>query len=366
VQWGCGYIANSSQPTVFSEEEVISSSTGKGKVNRPTNVAILQILFNQINIYQKTDATGKDLFILSDKDPKDGSTLLPKLKVDGQSLSPLAKRIEAYQEAKKMKVVDGWIGPSGNTLKALIKDAGVAKGTGRMTFLRQKIKPPFGVSSIKPATVVSLYQKQYKALSNANKLGLEYIVKTAKTDTDITRIRELAYMLATTKHETAHSFRAISEFGKGSGRSYGKEIQVSYTDTAKKTTIYKNKYYGRGYVQLTWGYNYQRVDEKLGNGKYPNKNRTNPKDYNKGFTITNAAKSIYLNPDKALEKENSYVAMVYGMQKGIFTGKKLGDYISNVKTDYINARRVINGTDRATTIANYAEDFEIILLLSTL
>jgi hypothetical protein len=58
--------------------------------------------------------------------------------------------------------------------------------------------------------------------------------------------------------------------------------------------------------------------------------------------------------------------MVYGMQKGIFTGKKLGDYISNVKTDYINARRVINGTDRATTIANYAEDFEIILLLSTL
>lgn len=57
--------------------------------------------------------------------------------------------------------------------------------------------------------------------------------------------------------------------------------------------------------------------------------------------------------------------MVYGMQKGIFTAKKIGDYVNKVKTDYHNARRVINGTDKAASIAGYAEDFETLLLLST-
>jgi hypothetical protein len=329
-------------------------------------LSILQLLFNQITIYQKKDTSDKFLYTFSEEEAKDGFTSLPKLKVDGQSEDLLIKRIEAYQNAKKMKVVDGWIGPTGTTIKALMVDAAVAKGTNRMTFIRQQITSPLGVNIIKADIVTTLYQKQYKVLSSDNKTGFKYILKTAKTDTDVTRIGELAYMLATTKHETAHTFRGISEFGKGSGRPYGTEIVVSYTDATNKTTTHKNKYYGRGYVQLTWGYNYQRVDEKLGNGKYPNKNKTKTSDFNKGFTINNAIKSIYLNPDKALEKENAYVAMVYGMQKGIFTGKKIGNYVSNVKTDYLNARRVINGTDKAATIAGYAEDFEILLLLSTL
>ena len=345
---------------------MIKSSTGKGKINRPTDIAILQILFNQITIHYKKGADDKKIYVLSDKDPAEGFTELPKLKVDGQSEKLLAERIEVYQEAKKLKVVDGWVGPSGKTIKALLVDAGVAKNTDRMAFLRQSIKSPSGVSSIKPTTVISLYQKQYKALTSVNKTGVEYILKTAKADTDVTQINELAYMLATTKHETAHTFRAISEYGKGGGRPYGKEVVVLYTNAAKKTTTYKNKYYGRGYVQLTWGYNYQRVDEKLGNGKYPNKNRTKTEDFNKGFTVSDSTKSIYLNPDKALETENAYVAMVYGMQKGIFTGKKISDYVNNVKTDYVNARRVINGTDQAAIIAQYAEDFEILMLLSTL
>lgn len=110
---------------------------------------------------------------LSFKNPNDGFTILPKLKVDGQSVSLLVQRIEAYQEAKKMKTVDGWISPSGSTIKALLKDAGVAQSTDRMTFIRQKIKSPLGMSSIKPAAVVSLYQKQFKTLSVANKSGLE-------------------------------------------------------------------------------------------------------------------------------------------------------------------------------------------------
>lgn len=54
------------------------------------------------------------------------------------------------------------------------------------------------------------------------------------------------------------------------------------------------------------------------------------------------------------------------MQQGIYTGRKVGDYISAGKSDYKNARRVINGQDQATAIAEYAENFEIMLLASTI
>ena len=342
---------------------MIKSSTGKTKKNKPVDIATLQILFVKISLYQKKDIlTGA---IENSMTAGPGFSVLPALSIDGKSETQLSDRIEAYQRAKKMKTIDGWIGPNGNTIKALLVDAGVVKGTKRMPYIRQNVVSAcYLLSAIKPLTIINLYEKQYKALSANDKAGMKYILDTVKTDADVTRITELAYMLATTKHETAHTFRAIGEYGKGSGRSYGAEISVSPTNAAKKTTIYKNKYYGRGYVQLTWGYNYQRVDEKLGHGTYPNKNKTAAADYNKGFTISDATKSIYLNPAKALEKENAYVAMVYGMQKGIFTGRKVSRYVNAVKTDYYNARRVINGTDKAAKIAAYAEDFEILLLLS--
>lgn len=343
---------------------MIKSSTGKTKKNKPVDVAALQILLNKISLYQKTDpVTG---VVANSASAAPGYTKLASLKVDGTSKVKLAARIEAYQRAKNMKVVDGWISPSGKTLKTLLTDAGVVAGTKRMPYLRSEIvNMCLMLSAVKPLQVITLYEKQYRALSTQDKAGLKYILDTAKSDADVTRITELAYMLATTKHETAHTFRAIEEYGKGSGRTYGAEISVSHTDAAKKTTVYKNKYYGRGYVQLTWGYNYQRIDEKLGNGTYPNKNKTKAVDYNKGFTISKPAQSVYLHPAKMLEKGNAYTAMVYGMQKGIFTGRKISRYVNAVKTDYFNARRVINGTDKAQAIANYADDFELLMLLST-
>jgi hypothetical protein len=49
--------------------------------------------------------------------------------------------------------------------------------------------------------------------------------------------------------------------------------------------------------------------------------------------------------------------MFDGMTKGIFTGKKLSDYIADGRRDYVNARRIINGTDRAKEIAAIADDY---------
>jgi putative chitinase len=137
----------------------------------------------------------------------------------------------------------------------------------------------------------------------------------------LTDRRWLAYMLATAYHETAHTMQPIAEYGKGKGRKYGvkgKHGQVAY---------------GRGYVQLTWDYNYERADKELGlNG------------------------ALTKNYEMALDPAIAAEIMFAGMIEGWFTGKKLSDYI-NSKTDFRNARRIINGVDKAAMIAGYASDF---------
>ncbi len=40
------------------------------------------------------------------------------------------------------------------------------------------------------------------------------------------------------------------------------------------------------------------------------------------------------------------------------TGKRLSDYIKPGSVDYLNARRIVNGTDRAEQIAGYAREYE--------
>lgn len=46
------------------------------------------------------------------------------------------------------------------------------------------------------------------------------------------------------------------------------------------------------------------------------------------------------------------------MIEGWFTGRKLDHYFLDSKIDYVNARRIINGFDRAKDIAKYADYFE--------
>lgn len=67
------------------------------------------------------------------------------------------------------------------------------------------------------------------------------------------------------------------------------------------------------------------------------------------------------NPDLLLEMEYSYWAMSYAMRNGTYTGASLKKYIHDDVCDYVNARRIINGTDCAERIAGYAEKFESIL-----
>jgi uncharacterized protein YgiM (DUF1202 family) len=179
------------------------------------------------------------------------------------------------------------------------------------------------------------YTAAFGALKDSQRAGLDALLTAAEADGEITDIRWLAYMFATVKHECAGTWRPIEEYGKGQGHKYG--VAVTVTDPAGKS--YSNVYYGRGYVQLTWDYNYRNMGKVLNN-------------------------RLLYEPSLALDAEVAYRILSYGMRNGSFTGKKLSQYISGGACDYVNARRIINGTDQADRIAGYAQKLETILRAS--
>ena len=58
-----------------------------------------------------------------------------------------------------------------------------------------------------------------------------------------------------------------------------------------------------------------------------------------------------------LDYEVSADVAVVGMVEGLFTGAKLSDFFNEEDDDPVNARRIVNGTDRAELIAKYYRDF---------
>ena len=145
--------------------------------------------------------------------------------------------------------------------------------------------------------------------------GCNAILDAWEARPEFTDRRWLAYMLATAKHETAHTMKPIEEYGHGAGRDYG----MPDPQTGKA-------YYGRGYVQLTWRANYARMAALT------------------GVDLVN-------HPELALEPRLAALIMFEGMKGGLFTGVGLGRYFNATVDDPVNARRIINGADRAEEIA---------------
>ncbi|MBV5326375.1 MAG: hypothetical protein JZU65_01870 [Chlorobium sp.] len=46
-----------------------------------------------------------------------------------------------------------------------------------------------------------------------------------------------------------------------------------------------------------------------------------------------------------------------GMRQGTFTGRKFADYFNPQKEDWLNARRIINGIDKANLIEGYGKRY---------
>lgn len=151
--------------------------------------------------------------------------------------------------------------------------------------------------------------------------SVDLIVKTA-LEYGITDERQIAYMLASAQHET-DDFRTSREddgprqalrLGYGGGENY----------------------YGRGYVQVTHDRNYARMDAALGLGG-----------------------RLSANPELAATDANiGAQTLVVGMVRGLYTGVGIHRYVGGDRADYEEARRTVNGTDRADVIADYARAWE--------
>lgn len=150
-----------------------------------------------------------------------------------------------------------------------------------------------------------------------------------------------AYMLATAWHETGETMQPVKEKG---GTAYFTRMYDITGDRPAKARELGNltpgdgaRYAGRGYVQLTGKVNYHKAGLALG-------------------------VDLVAEPDRAMELWIAAAVMRRGMDGGWFTGKKLTSYLPSAGTatrqQYIDARRIINGTDRADLIEDYAQAFE--------
>ena len=178
-----------------------------------------------------------------------------------------------------------------------------------------KLRDP---ATIQAPDVVKLQNALNKAatktvLNFTTKQGTINAIKSECTKQGLGLKTQIAYVLATADHETAHTFQPVAE-------------------AWRKQNLRYYPYYGRGYVQLTWKNNYALYGQLL------------------GIDLVN-------KPDLALDPRTALFVLVHGFKTGVFTGRKLTDYVNNHSTDFVDARRCINGTDKAAEIAAGAQSF---------
>ena len=166
------------------------------------------------------------------------------------------------------------------------------------------------------------YGNYFGKLNQSQVDGLEFLL--SKFDNENFTPEQVAYMLSTVKHETAHTFQPIQE--KGSWWYF----RYLIGKLGIRNLIEANKYKGRGYVQITGRTNYEKFSLILQD-------------------------DFITNPLRVMLPEIAFKIMIYGFVNGSFTGKKLTDYINENECDFYNARRIINGLDKASLIQGYAE-----------
>lgn len=135
----------------------------------------------------------------------------------------------------------------------------------------------------------------------------------------------------------------ITPLTKGAvmGTTDGGAAEKAYDDDDGE----EHAYYGRGYVQLTWWSNYASAGINIGRGL-----------------------DLLLDPELVKSPAIAYALMAHGMRtgKGFANGHRFSSYFFLASTDYVGARRMVNGSDHAADIAAIAVQFEAVLLSARL
>lgn len=157
--------------------------------------------------------------------------------------------------------------------------------------------------------------KTFNAINTAQSQSIAQIIQSfwIYGDRDY---RKLAYILATAYHES--KFLLVKE-KRGAP---GSDLYI------KQEKYWNTGYYGRGFVQLTYKQNYEKMGKIL-------------------------KIDLVGNPDLALDRRYAADIIVIGMMQGIFTGLSLSRYITMQSDDFYNARKVVNDVDKADLIEDY-------------
>lgn len=155
----------------------------------------------------------------------------------------------------------------------------------------------------------------------------------------------LAYNLGTSYHETAATMQPIKERG---ARSYFDK----YEPGTRLGAILGNTQPGDGY-------------RFRGEGDVQNTGRANAAKATKRLNEVFGLKlDLVAHPEQRGDPFVSAMSLFLGNKEGWWTGKDLLDYIDGIPEseqedlcEFVNARRVVNGTDKAEKIAGYAMQF---------
>ncbi|KQS77524.1 hypothetical protein ASG25_03440 [Rhizobium sp. Leaf384] len=156
--------------------------------------------------------------------------------------------------------------------------------------------------------------------------------------------RWLAYLLATVQHETGRKMQpvretmaatdaqAIARLDRAFSAGQLPAVRVPYwrRDAEGKA------WFGRGLVQLTHRRNYETMSRRIGI-------------------------DLLADPDRAMDRGTAVEILYVGMETGAFTGVSLADMFHAARTDWVAARRIINGRDRAVEIAADARAYHAAL-----
>ena len=157
-------------------------------------------------------------------------------------------------------------------------------------------------------------------------------------------LRFVAYSLATDYHETGRTMQPIDERGGAAYFTRMYDIRGARPAKARELgNIHPGDgaaYHGRGDTQLTGRRNYRFATARL-----------------RALGVIGADVDLEKNPELAKRPDIAAAILVFGMLEGWFTTRKLGDYFVGTRSDPIDARAIINGSDCATKISGYYAHF---------